>query len=110
MSNKSQFRSLRRHLRDHLQHLERGHEFEPPKEHSTAFREASTHAVRCKSHGALLGLVTMVTFSQSDLGTVPLCVLWVSALHHNNSLAGRKACEVERLWSSLQNTLPLESG
>lgn len=70
----------------------------------------STDGIGRKSHTTLLGSVTMVTSSQSALGPVPVHLLWVSTLYHNNSFVGRNACEVERPRPSLHSALPLGAG
>lgn len=53
----------------------------------------STDAVRHKNPITLLGSVTMVSSSQSVLGTEPSRLLWVTAFRHNNFLIGRNAHE-----------------
>lgn len=56
-------------------------------------RGISTDVVRYKNPITLLGSGTTVSSSQSVLGAVLLCFLWVTAFRHNNTLIGRNAHE-----------------
>ena len=56
-------------------------------------RWISTDFVRCKNPITLLRSGTTVSSSQSVLGAVLLCFLWVTAFRHNNTLIGRNARE-----------------
>lgn len=53
----------------------------------------STDAVRYKNPIPRLGSGAMVSSSQSVLGAVLLCLFWVTAFRHNNTLIGRNAHE-----------------